>query len=135
MGYDRATTFEQFAKLEATEKTVVDAHATAKNHLSSAEAVEGDEFPTSEKRASTSLETIVQRKAAAIEIVEGSQAFDVEEDMALSRKGGELTLKEPAVEDNNDHSANGQEPTSIKAGKPETGVKEEVGDSPPSSRR
>ena len=127
------TSSEQSAKLEATEKTAVDAQATAsENQLSSAEAVEGDEFTISKKQSSTSPEIIVKREAAVIEIVEGGQAIDVEKDMAPSKKGGELALEEarevqePAVGGDTCFSANSQEPTSLEAGKPKVVVKEEV---------
>ena len=127
------TSSEQSAKLEATEKTAVDAQATAsENQLSSAEAVEGDEFTISKKQSSTSPEIIVKREAAVIEIVEGGQAIDVEKDMAPSKKGGELALEEarevqePAVGGDTCFSANSQEPTSLEAGKPKLVVKEEV---------
>ena len=120
-----STTFEQSAKLEATENTVMDAQAKApENHLYSAKAVEGDDFPASEKHASTSPD-----------ILEGDQAFDVEEDMTTLKKGGELPLEEgrnvqePAVEGGSFFSANDQEPTSFETGKPKVVMKVEMGDS------
>ena len=130
------TNSEQSAKLEATEKTVVDTQTeTSENQLSSAEVVEGDEFPILKKHASTSPEIIDTREAAVIEIVEGGQAFDVDKDMAPSTNGGELPLKEardvqePAVEGDNYFSAISQKLTCLEAGNPKVVVKEEVGDS------
>ena len=94
VGYGRATTSEQFTKLEATEKTVVDTQAKApKSQLSSAEAVEDDGFSTSEKHASVSPEIIVKRKVAVIKIVEGGHVLDAKKVMAPLKMGGELILK------------------------------------------
>ena len=119
-----STTFEQSSKLEVT-NTVMDAQAKApENHLYSAKTVEGDDFPASEKLASTSPD-----------ILEGDQAFGVEEDMTTLKKGGELPLEkgrnvlEPAVEGGSFFFANDQEPTSFEAGKPKVVMKEEMGDS------
>lgn len=69
-----------------------------------------------------------------VEIFEGGQTFDIESDMAPSKKGGELPHKEvrgvqePAVEDDNYFSANSQKPTFLEAGKPKMAMKKEVGD-------